>query len=90
MISDIVVYKITQRTQKMMHIIVYQDYTENTEYIVLQTKIANKVSINTEMKQDSIKAINRLKKFRCYKYFKIQLMYPENKFASIRDFPKFP
>ena len=61
----------------MMHIIVYQDYTENTEYIVLQTIIANKVSINTAMKQDGIKAINHLKRYRCYKYFKIQLMYPE-------------
>ena len=42
-------YNITQRTQKMMHIIVYQDYTENTECIVFETIIANKVSINTEM-----------------------------------------
>ena len=33
----------------MMHIIVYQDYTENTEYIVFETIIANKVSIKTEM-----------------------------------------
>ena len=48
-ILDIVVYKITQRIQEMMHIIVYQDYTDNTEYIVLQTIIANKVSINTEI-----------------------------------------
>ena len=46
----------------MMYIIVYQDYTENTEYIVLQTIIANKVSINTEMKQDSVKAITQLEK----------------------------
>ena len=46
----------------MMYIIVYQDYTENTEYIELQTIIANKVSINTEMKQDSVKAITQLKK----------------------------
>ena len=46
----------------MIHIIVYQDYTENTGYIGLQTIIANKVSINTEMKQDSIKVITQLEK----------------------------
>ena len=41
----------------MMHM-VYQYYTENTEYIGLQTTIANRVSINAEMKHDSIKAIH--------------------------------
>ena len=41
-----------------MMLIVYQYFTENTEYIGLQTTIANRVSINTVMKHDSIKAIN--------------------------------
>ena len=58
-----------------MMLIVYQYFTENTEYIGLQTTIANRVSINTVMKHDSIKAINQLKRYRCY--FKIKLMYPE-------------
>ena len=47
--ADIGVYKITKRTQKIMHIIVYYDYTEYTS-IGLQTIIANRVSINIEMK----------------------------------------
>ena len=32
-LTDIVVYKITQRTQKMMHIVVYQDYTDNFVFV---------------------------------------------------------